>query len=724
MKLRSQLVIVSLITLTLPWLGVQYVRELDGHLRNGQVEALNATAKAVAARFASDSHLLAQQRHYAVPVGAIGLYVHKLSRPMILDGYDEDWQSLNLNLQHLDNSRSVPKTTTGSTKMIAGVRANIQNATQGQILQLFFKVEDGDIRYHNPTLPSPLFADHLRLQLVGPQESKRTLLVYASGPGSLQVSRALKDGTLQREFGVSGNLVEWQYGYQIELHLPLNWANQAFGIEIFDVNNYPGAGHPTSDNLGINGELPPLLIQSDKLTRELTIFQREGVRLRLTTPQARLVAESGALDTELSAQLASRHGLLTWLFNRILGAESLPELDTPETTGLIETPEISAALLNLATTTPRDTSSHALSSVAIGKPSSGWYRLGKQRVVRVAVPVIDKANNNQVVALVIADQSADSLAQLAGSALYRLLTYSLVTTTAVGVLLLLYASWLSLRIRKLSRAAQGAISDRGQLVESFPVFSSEDEIGDLSRSYAQLLKRLQEYTQYLRTLASKLSHELRTPLAIVQSSLYNLEYESLSDEAKAYAQRANEGSQRLQSILNAMSSASRVEQAIDAAELETVSCEQLLTNLVAAYADTYTKVRFELVLQPPSGDFTLQASADLLVQMLDKLVDNAVDFSEPGNLVTIILENQPHKQLWHVHNDGPPLPAQMQSQLFDSLVSVRASGASQHLGLGLYIVRLIAEFHGGKVTASNAPEGGVTFTVDLPTNTKARNLNS
>ena len=70
-----------------------------------------------------------------------------------------------------------------------------------------------------------------------------------------------------------------------------------------------------------------------------------------------------------------------------------------------------------------------------------------------------------------------------------------------------------------------------------------------------------------------------------------------------------------------------------------------------------------------------------------------------------------------VANAGPPLPAGMEERLFESMVSVRAGNASgaPHLGLGLYIVRLIAQFHGGAATAENrvAPPG-VAVIVRLP----------
>jgi signal transduction histidine kinase len=69
-----------------------------------------------------------------------------------------------------------------------------------------------------------------------------------------------------------------------------------------------------------------------------------------------------------------------------------------------------------------------------------------------------------------------------------------------------------------------------------------------------------------------------------------------------------------------------------------------------------------------------------------------------------------------VENQGPPLPDAIRDSLFDSMVSLRSerSGGAPHLGLGLYIARLIAEFHGGALRAENLPGGnGVAFEAGL-----------
>jgi signal transduction histidine kinase len=108
----------------------------------------------------------------------------------------------------------------------------------------------------------------------------------------------------------------------------------------------------------------------------------------------------------------------------------------------------------------------------------------------------------------------------------------------------------------------------------------------------------------------------------------------------------------------------------------------------------------------------------LIVQMLDKLIDNAVDFSPPGSTIVIRLALDPPDVLLEVDNPGPALPAEIRDKLFESLWQSRdgKDGDNRpHFGLGLYIVRLIAEFHSGVASATSLPgDTGARFSVRLP----------
>jgi signal transduction histidine kinase len=199
--------------------------------------------------------------------------------------------------------------------------------------------------------------------------------------------------------------------------------------------------------------------------------------------------------------------------------------------------------------------------------------------------------------------------------------------------------------------------------------------------------------------------------SIVTSSLENLEHENLSGDSARYTARAKDGAQRLKKILNAMSEANRVEELMQNADLVGFDLQDVLKATVAAYGDAWPERAF--VFESDVDEAQCHGAPELVIQMLDKLVDNAVDFSKPGDSITIGLSRDAEGWLLSVRNPGPPLPDRMRTQLFDSMISVRSRGNDEHLGLGLYIARLIAEGHGGSIRADNT-ETGVVFEIRVP----------
>jgi signal transduction histidine kinase len=163
-----------------------------------------------------------------------------------------------------------------------------------------------------------------------------------------------------------------------------------------------------------------------------------------------------------------------------------------------------------------------------------------------------------------------------------------------------------------------------------------------------------------------------------------------------------------------MSEATALEQAVTSMSREPFDLGAVVRGCIEAYGDVYDDRLFEY--ESDAGIANVLGSADLIAQMLDKLVDNAVSFSTPGSTISIGLTTAGDEHVISVANEGPTLPASMRTSLFDSLVSVRDRDDHKgHLGLGLYVVALIAEFHQGTVDAPDLPDGsGVVFTVTVP----------
>jgi two-component system, OmpR family, sensor histidine kinase ChvG len=162
-----------------------------------------------------------------------------------------------------------------------------------------------------------------------------------------------------------------------------------------------------------------------------------------------------------------------------------------------------------------------------------------------------------------------------------------------------------------------------------------------------------------------------------------------------------------------MTEATRVEQSIEQAEQVDFDLNNLVRSSATAYQQTFATHRIDAQL--PATACPMQGAPELIAQLLDKLIDNAVDFCPSQGRILIELTAEPKLYRLAVSNEGPLLPPDAATKIFDLLVSNRtASGAKPHLGLGLYIVQLIARFHRGEVTAHNLADAtGVIFNVHL-----------
>jgi signal transduction histidine kinase len=212
-------------------------------------------------------------------------------------------------------------------------------------------------------------------------------------------------------------------------------------------------------------------------------------------------------------------------------------------------------------------------------------------------------------------------------------------------------------------------------------------------------------------MAGRLSHELRTPVAVVRSSLDNLRAAPLADEARVYVDRANEGVGRLARLIARLSEATRLERALENAEPERFDLRAVVAGCVEGYRTAYAPR--PLTLEADGGPAWMEGVPDAIAQLLDKLVENANDFAPAGTAIRVALRLRDRRAALSVENDGPNIPAEALPRLFASMTSLREArdDGSAHLGLGLYIVRLVAEHHGATVRVENL-DAGVRFSVE------------
>jgi len=684
-SIRSQLLIVGLSTLVLPWAGCQYAKELELAMRGSQEQALRASAATIANALSAEPQRVFRDGADSPPFdkSAGDLYVFPLGRQPLLDGYRDDWDIA-------QDPGPLPE------HLIPGgspLKSRVQAGVTERYLYVYLDVDDPHFKPEpsDPQVGSARF-DRVEFLLQKPDGTLESYFFATNAPGLIEAQRVVHDADGSDHIGNEPRLqaywLQTKSGFQLEARLPLTLLGNRLWIAARDGTRDPlTAEAPALERL----QGGRLFFAPRDLDELLATFVRAGTRVTVVDANGFKFGSAGSVESGTDQQPPADLGR-SW-FRNLLAIDNsrLPARgDTPDR---LEGPQVAQALN--------------------GEAATIWLRTGRKDValLSAAAPI---TIDGTIRGAVVLDQIGDALIGLRDRALARLFYLTLLATAVAVAFVVGFATWLSVRINRLSRAADSAVGRDGRIRLTMPEASQGDEIGALARSFESMLARLNEHTQYLQTLGGKLSHELRTPLTIVRSSLDNLESEGLREDQRAFVDRARQGSLRLQSILSALGAAARVEESIKQTERVGFDLRELLLSTVAAYRSGFPNSRFDL--EVPGEAAFLRGAPDLMVQLLDKLIDNAVDFCPIGGKITVGLERSAGNYELTVSNDGPPLPEAMQGRLFESLYERRTTHDDKpHFGLGLYIVRLIAEFHDGAVTAANRADGtGVVFTVSLP----------
>ena len=682
--IRHKLLLLSIAVLSIPYFGFEYLRELERYLQDALEFSLLDAARVVAGPLHERAELFPD-----VAANGPVLYVHDFSHPVQPDGYDDDW------LSYLAWSDAYTEATQRADKL----SFRIIVSQYQQYINVLLQVDDGHIVYQRPGASDALDNDHVVLVFADPSGKLEQYYFSPAAPGSIRPFqyRKLKDEfeieyqTAEFINNINGAMQPTETGYNLEMLIPRELVGDRLGFVVTDVDD---AGQRKPDyQLGTAGadtlRQPGRLAQSSPQIQHVIapLVSAAGRRVWVLDKQGQVLSSTGSLDRNETVESTNL------LYSLILPSVNERFSDDLQGASRLQGKEVKAALQ--------------------GQSVTSWRSSPDQQavIISAASPVLV---DGSVRGVVVVEETTNNIQMMQRHAMKSLFDKSIFVFITVTLLLLGFATRLSFRLRRLSREAEKAIDDHGRVVGDFNASKASDEIGELSRNYAAMLDRLKQYNQYLEGMSGRLSHELRTPITVVQSSLENLRTQLNNMDRDRYLARAREGIERLNLIVVRLSEATRLEQAMQSAQKQMTDLCELLRNCTEGYRLVYPQTEFQLLV--PAVPVSRMLATDLIVQMLDKLVDNAVDFSDPGRPVVIELAD--HGIYWQllVRNYGPRLPQTMEEQIFNSMVSIRNKNdrSRPHLGLGLYIVRLIAEYHGAKVLARSEVESGtVTFIVEF-----------
>jgi signal transduction histidine kinase len=617
------------------------------------------------------THLVNRMEAFVLPVPLQECGPVPLEAPVALDGNPRDWSRLGERTCRFGRASVLLRLRSEAAN---GATLDLALGQRGGYLYALFQVRDDAVRYRHPRYRSLDGSDHLRIALPGGDGRARHYVITAERTGPITTYEvgeswryALDDGLPVRD--VRGYWAETARGYTVELRLPLAMLpEKKVGFAVADVDETAG---PVVSLVGtVPGEggdsdrIDPVSLPSPEIVHIMSALNLPGARITVIDEWEHVRTQVGA-DIR-PVEKADRDRL------------------------------VRAALAHRAGTAY----AHA--------PFSG------ERVSAASSPI---RAGDRVMGAVLIEQSNQEILGLERDELERALVAIIVACLAIVGILWLFAWRLAWRIHRLRDEAGGAIDADGRVlrVELAAGRRAGDEIGDLSRTVSGLLVRLARYTSFLEQIPRTLRHELSNPLNSLSTSLQNLVSERPDLTDSKYVQSAERGVARIGEIVQGLTEAASLEQALRDDESEPIDLAALVSRYVENFAASCPQRRFSL--RGAAEPVRISGSGFRIEQLLDKLVDNAVAFSPANSEIAVALLASEGRARLSVSNEGPPIPDEIRERLFDAMVSARGSGAIDrpHLGIGLYVVRRIVEHMGGSIEARNRDDGaGAVFTLDLP----------
>ncbi|GAA6173719.1 proteobacterial dedicated sortase system histidine kinase [Colwellia sp. KU-HH00111] len=719
--LRAKLLLLSSFLFVIPWFGYQYVWEMEKYLRFGQEQTLVGTARALATALHERKNLFNNQASFLPNVEqGKDLYGYQLTEAIQLDGLHQDWPNFSQRAHFYDRHQQLFSDKVPSLNFKASV------GKYDKYLYLFFQVVDNKLVFRGKNSRSITQNDHLALSFTDQNNQLNRFIISNKQSGWISAFTVI-DSTETMPIPAPHIQGHWRVtpqGYNIELRVPLEALGEKIAFAFYDVdvsgdnpNSAIGSADPSQQE-----SLGTIVVPSPEIERIVNGMRYTNSSIWVVDQHHRVLASAGSLKqaggvwqskNELKSSNASNN--LWYQFKQQVLLPLYYQVLTKPPTDFIDK-IYDARHLNGA---------HIVSALS-GNAKSQWrLTTDKQALVLSAAYPIYIDNNVQ--GAVIVEETTNGIRTLRNRALEKLFSVILAIMILGAFTFIIFATRISARIRDLSNQAEHAIDKQGRIIGKMVASTSNDEIGDLSRSFTTAVNRLSEYNHYLENMSSRLSHELRTPIAVVKTSLENLallEKQRITSnkdcQESPYIERAQTGINTLNLILTNMSEATRLEQMLASTEKIEFDLKTVVSGCIAGYQQVFSEMTF--ILKTELNALPFYGSPEHIVQLLDKVINNAVEFSQ-DKIITLALNQHNQEVELLVSNNGRLLPEQLNESLFDSMVSLRAPQASlnkqqtqPHLGLGLYIARLICHFHHGTISATNhySPDG-VTLRIGLPT---------
>lgn len=274
---------------------------------------------------------------------------------------------------------------------------------------------------------------------------------------------------------------------------------------------------------------------------------------------------------------------------------------------------------------------------------------------------------------------------------------------------LLAAWWLSRQLGGLRRYADAVTAG-----ERTSLPRSAGEFADLGHALETMRERL-EGKQYVEQYVHALTHELKSPLAAIRAVAELLESPLPETDRVRFTRQVGSQSDRMAQMVDKLLALAAVEHRQRIEHPQPVDLDALLQELAEAVAPRLQARELVLDIDAGPADCRVPGDAFLLGQLLRNLVDNAIDFSPRGGVVSVQVRAGEGEACIEIADRGPGVPEYAAERVFERFYSLpRPEGGDRSSGLGLNFAAEVAALHGGRVQLGNRDGGGALAQVTLP----------
>ena len=238
------------------------------------------------------------------------------------------------------------------------------------------------------------------------------------------------------------------------------------------------------------------------------------------------------------------------------------------------------------------------------------------------------------------------------------------------------------------------------------------EFRQFSKSFNQMLDRLDEGFAAQRQFTGNAAHELRTPLALMQAQLelFSTEHPKVLPETADFLHLLREQTERMTQMTKTL---------LEMSELRTVPCNdriEIAPMIEEIFADLTPLAEKNGIILESTGDGTMTGSDTLIYRLLFNLTENAIRYNRPDGTVRITVTEEEKRLIIRVADTGYGVPEQYRESIFQPFFRVEKSRSRENggVGLGLSLVWEIVTLHGGEVRVEESSEKGTTIAVKLP----------